>query len=68
MTKQLSENETKLFEKIHARHLNAMGSQEKLKYQREEILKIERDAANKCFKVYFRNGDWFRYFADGTWG
>ncbi|MCM3360306.1 MULTISPECIES: hypothetical protein [unclassified Psychrobacillus] len=68
MTIKLNEVETKLFERVHAKHLSVIGNEEKTKYQKEEIVKIERDIRNKCLKVYFRNGEWFRYFTDGTWG
>ena len=68
MTIKLNEVETKLFERVNAKHLSVIGNEEKTKYQKEEIVKIERDIRNKCLKVYFRNGEWFRYFTDGTWG
>lgn len=65
---KLNAEENKLFETVHARHLSTLGVQEKEKYQKEQIIRIERDAANKSLNVYFKNGEWFRYFGNGTWG
>ena len=68
MLTNLSENEQKLFEKVYKQHVNAMGSEERKKYGREEITKIEKDVPNKCLTVHFANDEWFRYYVDGTWG
>lgn len=68
MLKKLSEDEQKLFEKVYKKHFNALGSGEKEKYKKENIIKIERDVPNNCLNVYFGNGEWFRYYVDGTWG
>ncbi|CAM3305725.1 hypothetical protein FITA111629_15375 [Filibacter tadaridae] len=68
MLTKLSENEQKLFEQVYKRHVNAMGSEERKKYEREEVTKVERDVPNKCLNVHFANGEWFRYYVDGTWG
>ena len=38
MTIKLNEDETKLFERVHAKHLSVSGNEEKTKYQKEEIL------------------------------
>ena len=64
----LAENEQKLFEKVYKQHVNAMGSEERKKYGKEEITKVEKDVPNKCLTVHFANGEWFRYYVDGTWG
>jgi len=66
MFTNLSENEQKLFEKVYKQHVNAMGSEERKKYGKEEITKIEKDVPNKCLNVHFANSEWFRYYVDGT--
>jgi hypothetical protein len=58
MLAKLSENEQKLFEKVYKQHVNAMGSEERKKYGREEITKVEKDVPNKCLNVRFANGTW----------
>ena len=68
MLAKLSENEQILFEQVYKRHVNAMSSEERKKYRREEITKIEKRVLNKCRNVHFANSEWFRYYVDGTWG
>ena len=68
MLAKLSKNEQNLFEQVYKQHVNAMGSEERKKYGKEEITKVEKDVPNKCLTVHFANGEWFRYYVDGTWG
>nr|QJS06560.1 hypothetical protein [Sporosarcina sp.] len=60
MLAKLSVNEQNLFEQVYKRHVNPMGSEERKKYGREEITKVEKDVPNKCLTVYFANSEWFR--------
>jgi hypothetical protein len=57
MLVKLSENEQKLFEK---------DFKKLKKYKREEITIIEKDVPDKYLNVHFANGEWFKYYIDGT--
>ena len=61
MLAKLSKNEQNLFEQVYKQHVNAMGSEERKNYEREEITKVEKDVPN-----HFANGEWFRYYVDGS--
>lgn len=37
------------------------------KYKREKITIIEKYVPSKYLNVHFANGEWFRYYVDGTW-
>lgn len=58
----------KLFDSVHARHLAAMGDEKRKNYTRENVKRIKANNKERCLEVYFANGEYFKYFANGTWG
>ena len=59
-----TEERERRFEQLHAKHLNAMGTD-----YRESLGKvIEVVDEIRIFKVYFQNGMWWHYdIIAGTW-
>lgn len=57
-----------LFISIHKKHLGSMGSEMKREYGAEQIKKVRVNQKENCFEVSYKNGEWFKYFANGTWG
>lgn len=64
----LTNNEYKLLMAIHSKHNASMGTGTKESYTASHITKVERNVKEKCFHVHYDNGDWFKYFSNGTWG
>jgi hypothetical protein len=64
----LTESELKMFMKTYKRHMNAMGTEERDQYAIRNIKKVKRNIPERCFEVHFKNGEWFKYFTNGTWG
>lgn len=63
----LSDAEYKQLLTVYANHNRSMGLEERKKYTLSDIVKVERNAAEKCLNVYYKNGDWWHYSVDGTW-
>lgn len=58
----------KVFDITHKEHLRAMGTETQKDYTLENVKKIKINNRERCLEVYYRNGEWFKYFANGTWG
>lgn len=58
----------KLFDSVHRRHLAAMGAEMRKNYTKDKVKRIKANNKERCLVVYFKNGEHFKYFADGTWG
>ncbi|WP_440894939.1 hypothetical protein ACS127_10205 [Amphibacillus sp. Q70] len=65
---KLSKPLQQLFNKVHGRHLNAMGQEMRKEYSRDKITQLKVDPEERCIQVYFVNGEMFKYFNDLTWG
>jgi hypothetical protein len=65
--KHLSDVEYGLLLKVHAKHIRGMGKEARENYSLENIVKIKRNIKENCLNVYYSNGDWFHYAANGTW-
>jgi len=68
VAKHLTDGEYKLLLNVYASHNRSMGLEERKKYTLSNIVKVKRNAKEKCLEVYYSNGDWFHYFTNGTWG
>lgn len=66
--KHLQEHELKMLMKTYVKHMKAIGTEERDQYAMRNIKKVKRNIPERCFEVYFRNGEWFKYFTNGTWG
>lgn len=64
----LSDNEYKLFLQVYAEHNRSIGLKERANYNLSEVVRVERNIKDKCLNVFFRNGEWFKYYVNGTWG
>lgn len=65
---KLTDKEYELFLKIYNNHISAMGAKERQKHTLSDIVKVDKDIKNRCFKVYFKNGNWWHYYLNGSWG
>ncbi|MEC1723916.1 hypothetical protein P9E34_04040 [Schinkia azotoformans] len=66
--KHLSDDEYRLLMNVYASHNRAMGLEKRKDYTLSNIVKVKSNMKERCLEVYYKNGDWFHYFADGTWG
>jgi hypothetical protein len=63
---KLSEEQKKMFIRIHNNHMKAMGSENQRKYAKENLKKILWDAKENCLKVYYEDV-WWHYDTRGCW-
>ncbi|MCP1312073.1 hypothetical protein [Paenibacillus tyrfis] len=63
----LTVDQQRLFERVFESHHNAMGSEMRKKYSRDNISKITWNAKEKCLHVHFTDGEWWHYATDGMW-
>lgn len=67
-TKHLTDGEYSLLMNVYASHNRAMGLEKRKDYTLSDIVKVKRNTKERCLEVYYKNGDWWHYFPDGTWG
>lgn len=63
----LTDAEDRLLLTVYVNHKSSMGLEKRKNYTLSDIVKVERNAAEKCLNVHYRNGDWWHYCSDGTW-
>ena len=61
--RKLSDPAKKFVEMMYNKHMKVCGKELKAKW-----LPVKVTERKDHLKVYMRNGDWFYYYADGTWG
>lgn len=66
--KHLTDNEYRLLLQVYANHNRSMGRKESANYTLSHIVKIKRNSKENCLEVYYENGDWWKYYDNGTWG
>ena len=64
---RLHPNAQNLFSKVHALHLQAMGTEERKNYGQENIKQILQNNKEKCVEVHYFNGEFFKYHQNLTW-
>ncbi|PWU68293.1 hypothetical protein [Gracilibacillus dipsosauri] len=64
----LTDDEHRILLNVYHKHMNAMGEEERKQYALGNIKKVKGNVQEQCLEVYFKNGEWFKYFANGTWG
>ena len=57
-----------LFLKIYRKHLSSMGKEAREKHTIDKIVEIKVNQSESCFEVYYKYGDWYKYYPNGTWG
>ena len=62
----LNDQEYQKLMQIYADHNRSMGLNERNNYAASNIVKVERK--EQCFEVHYDNGEWFKYYDNGTWG
>jgi hypothetical protein len=67
VAKHLRDEEYKVLLHVHKKHNRSMGLEERKKYTLSQIVKVERNFKQICLNVYYENGEWFKYFPNGTW-
>lgn len=68
IAEHLTDDEYRNLTTTYAAHNSSIGLKYRADYNFGEIIKIKRNIPEKCFEVYYKNGEWFKYFLDGTWG
>lgn len=63
----LTDAEYRLLLQVYADHNSSIGLKERANFLLSEVVKVERNRKEFCLNVYYRNGEWFKYFRDGTW-
>lgn len=67
VAKHLNDSEYRLFLEMYAKHNSSMGLEARKNYLLADVVKVKRNAKEKCLEVYYKNGDWWHYSTDGTW-
>lgn len=67
IAKHLTDSEYKLFLDVYQKHIQSMGLEKRKHYTLTNIVKVERNTKENCLNVYYDNGDWWHYSAEGTW-
>ena len=67
VAKHLSDKEYEMFLRTYDAHMRAMGEDKRKAYLLTDIKKIERNKAERCFHVYYKNGDWWHYTSTNQW-
>lgn len=57
-----------VFDNTHRRHLSAMGTEARKQYERDQVKSVKTNNKEGCIEVRFKNGEWFKYYPNGTWG
>lgn len=63
----LTDGEYKLLLRVYADHNSSMGPSDRKRHTLSDIEKVVRVTKNQCLHVYYNNGNWWRYYANGTW-
>ncbi|SET76653.1 hypothetical protein SAMN05216389_12617 [Oceanobacillus limi] len=67
VAKHLSDAEYRLLLQVYADHNRSMGMEKRKNYTLSNIVKVKRNVKEKCLEVYYENGDWWHYAANGSW-
>lgn len=67
VAKHLTDEEYRLLLKVYAEHTSSMGLEQRKAYTFSHIIKVARNPEENCLEVYYENGDWWHYCANGTW-
>ena len=68
VAKHLSDDDYKLLLTVYADHTRTMGLKKRENYTASHIVKVEKNVKENCLNVYYENGDWWKYYRNGTWG
>ncbi|KAB8126935.1 hypothetical protein F9U64_19145 [Gracilibacillus oryzae] len=65
---KMHDSAQKLFNRVHTKHLAAMGNDMRKEYGLDQVKRVKQNNLEKCVEVYFKNGEMFKYYTNGTWG
>lgn len=63
---ELTEEQEKLFLRVHKRHMAMNGTSNQKKYALENVRNVEWDGKKDCLKVYY-DDEWWHYDERGQW-
>jgi hypothetical protein len=63
---KLTDEQKRLFLRVHQSHMKAMGSDNQKKYALENVQKVTWDKKENCLKVYYKD-IWLHYNEKGDW-
>lgn len=64
--KNISEEEIEIIRKTNRQHCKALGEKQKEVYAFDNIVRVKRNPAERCWNVHFANGEWYHY-GRGVW-
>lgn len=65
---KIGEAGERFLKKVHKNRMQHCGLEMQKELAYENITKVKFNKREKCLQVYFKNGEWSKYFLDGTWG
>lgn len=64
----LTDQQKELFHRVYEKHLAAMGTEKRKKYEPSQLKEIKWNQSENCLHVYWKGDtDWFHYDTRGTW-
>lgn len=63
----LTDKEYMLLLQVYANHNRSMGLKDREKYTLSHIVKVVKNLKENCLEVYFTDGNWWHYSANGSW-
>lgn len=68
VAKHLNDAEYKMFLNTYVAHSRSIGLEARKQFSLSDITKVKRNIAERCFEVHYQNGEWLKYYTNGTWG
>lgn len=63
----LSDIEYRLLMQVYANHNRSMGLKERGNHSLSHITKVIMNTNEKCLEVHYQNGNWWKYYSNGSW-
>jgi hypothetical protein len=63
----LTDEQLELFNGVHSKHLQALGTEARKKRTVEHVKNLVWDTVEDCLKVYYDDGEWWHYTKDKKW-
>lgn len=69
VARHLTDEEYKLLLQVYPKHNRSIRLNERANYNLAEIVRVAvgLEGTEKFLNIQYNNGEWFRYYSDGTW-
>lgn len=68
VAEHLTDKEYQLLLQVYANHNSSMGMEKRKNYTLSHIVKVARNSKDNCLEVYYKSGEFWKYYGNGTWG